>query len=62
MNLHRVFIADDEPLFSSLLQQFVNESPYMELAGAAKSGSEALAFVNSTNTDLLVLVPRPKKS
>jgi DNA-binding NarL/FixJ family response regulator len=55
MKMNRVFVADDEPLFSSLLQQLVAENKYMELAGAAKLGAEVLAFVNSSNTDLLVL-------
>ncbi len=55
MKVSRVFVADDEPLFSSLLQQLVQENKQMELVGAAKNGSEVLAFVNSSNTDLLVL-------
>ncbi len=63
MKINRVFVADDEPLFSSLLQQLVQEHPSLELSGAAKSGSEVLAFVNSSNTDLLVLdIKMPDKN
>jgi DNA-binding NarL/FixJ family response regulator len=63
MKVNRVFVADDEPLFSSLLQQLVQENAAMELSGAAKSGEEVLAFVNSSNTDLLVLdIKMPDKN
>ena len=51
----RVVVADDEAPARRKLARFVRESDGVELAGEARSGSEALALIAATSPDVVFL-------
>lgn len=56
-------IIDDEPLAVSLLQQYAEQVPYLEVAGTCYSAVEALAYLHQYKVDLLFLdINMPKLS
>lgn len=48
-------IIDDEPLALQLLEDFVNKTPYLKLAGKFEDPMQALAILESGGIDLLFL-------
>lgn len=48
-------IIDDEPLAVSLLQSYVNKTPYLQLTGFYSSAVAALSTLSSEPVDLLFL-------
>jgi DNA-binding LytR/AlgR family response regulator len=48
-------IIDDEPLAVSLLESYVNKTPFLELKGKFNSAIHALASLNDNPVDLLFL-------
>lgn len=48
-------IIDDEPLAVSLLESYVNKTPFLELAGKYNSAVNALPILSSEPADLLFL-------
>lgn len=48
-------IIDDEPLALQLLEDFVNKTPYLKLAGRFEEPLQALAVLESQKIDLLFL-------
>lgn len=48
-------IIDDEPLAVSLLESYVNKTPFLELKGAFHSAINALTVLNDSPVDLLFL-------
>lgn len=48
-------IIDDEPLAVSLLESYVNKTPFLELKGTYNSAIEALEEINKNSIDLLFL-------
>ncbi|MDD6209980.1 MAG: LytTR family DNA-binding domain-containing protein [Bacteroidales bacterium] len=48
-------IIDDEPLAVSLLESYVNKTPFLELKGKYISAVNALSFLNNQKVDLLFL-------
>lgn len=52
---YRVFIVDDHPVFSRGLSHLVNEDARLELAGTARDATEALDWLRSNRTDVVVV-------
>lgn len=48
-------LIDDEPLALQLLEDFVNKTPYLKLAGKFEEPMQALALLESRTIDLLFL-------
>ena len=48
-------IIDDEPLAVTLLESYVNKTPFLELKGAFNSAIEALPVISNNPPDLLFL-------
>lgn len=48
-------LIDDEPLALQLLEDFVNKTPYLKLAGKFEEPMQALALLESRSIDLLFL-------
>ena len=48
-------IIDDEPLAVSLLESYVNKTPYLELKGTFNSAIDALTVIHNDPIDLLFL-------
>ena len=48
-------IIDDEPLALQLLEDFVNKTPYLKLAGRFEEPLQALSVLESQKIDLLFL-------
>ena len=48
-------IIDDEPLAVSLLESYVNKTPYLELRGTFNSAIDALTVIHNDPVDLLFL-------
>ena len=48
-------IIDDEPLAVSLLESYVNKTPFLELKGTFNSAIDALAVIHNAPVDLLFL-------
>ena len=51
----RCAIVDDEPLAISLLESYVNKTPFLELAGKYNSAVNALPILSKEPVDLLLL-------
>jgi len=52
---HRVLVVDDAAVVRRMLAQRIESDPELELAGVAKDGQAALAFVDSDCPDIVVL-------
>jgi two-component system, LytTR family, response regulator len=48
-------IVDDEPIARELLTTYIAQVPYLNLAGSCSDAFEAMAMLNKTNIDLLIL-------
>lgn len=48
-------LIDDEPLALQLLEDFVNKTPYLKLAGKFEEPLQALSLIESSTVDLLFL-------
>ncbi len=55
MNKIRCLIVDDEELARTLLENYVNRLPFLELAGKCKNPLEAMAILQQEPVDLLLL-------
>lgn len=53
----RCAIVDDEPLALSLLESYVNKTPFLELAGKYSSAVQAMKELPGNQIDLLPVVP-----
>jgi len=51
----RLLVVDDHPLFRQGVRIFLDSAPEIEVAGEAKDGPEALAFLESSEVDLVLL-------
>ena len=51
----RVVAIDDEPLALQLVRGYVEKTPFLELAGAFDNPAEAVAFIGSSDVDLVLL-------
>jgi two-component system, LytTR family, response regulator len=52
MTCLRCIIVDDEPLALNLLQDYIHQTPFLELAARCSSGMEALSVLKSEKVDL----------
>lgn len=57
MKLHCA-IVDDEPLALSLLESYVNKTPFLELAGKYSSAVQAMKELPGHQIDLLFWISR----
>lgn len=48
-------VVDDEPLAVNLLEQYIEQVPYLSLAGKCHSALEALSFLHRHKVDLIFL-------
>jgi DNA-binding LytR/AlgR family response regulator len=48
-------IVDDEPIARKLLQEYIEETGFLELAGVAENPVKAISVINSVKTDLIFL-------
>lgn len=55
-------IIDDEPLAISLLESYVNKTPFLELAGKYNSAVNALPALSKEPVDLLSSISRCRSS
>jgi DNA-binding NarL/FixJ family response regulator len=53
--MHRIAIADDSPTFLEAAAAYIADLPGYALAGTARAADEALALVQSSTPDLLLL-------
>jgi len=51
----RVVAIDDEPLALQLVKGYVEKTPFLELAGAFDNPVEAVAFIGSSDVDMVLL-------
>ncbi len=51
----RCMIVDDEPLPLELLRDYIDKTPFLQLAAAFNNPLEALAYLQSNNIDLIFL-------
>jgi DNA-binding LytR/AlgR family response regulator len=51
----RVVAIDDEPLALQLVREYVEKTPFLELAGVFDNPLEAVAFIRSSDVDLVLL-------
>lgn len=49
----KCIIIDDEPLALDLLESYISQIPYLDLAGRFRSAVDALAFIQNGNVDLI---------
>jgi two-component system, chemotaxis family, protein-glutamate methylesterase/glutaminase len=52
-NIIRVLIVDDSAYVRKVVAQMLSRSPFIEIAGAARDGAEALALVEERNPDVV---------
>ncbi|MGE8556136.1 MAG: LytR/AlgR family response regulator transcription factor [Chryseobacterium jejuense] len=55
MNKIKCIIVDDEPLAISLLEQYVQKIPFLELAFSTENPIEALEYIQNNDSDLIFL-------
>ncbi len=55
MNKIKCIIVDDEPLAISLLEQYVQKIPFLELVFSTENPIEALEYIQNNNSDLIFL-------
>lgn len=55
MNKIKCIIVDDEPLAISLLEQYVQKIPFLELVFATENPIEALEYIQNNDSDLIFL-------
>lgn len=59
----RCIIADDEPVARKILREFIEQVPYLELAGEFRNAMKTEAFLQDNDADLLFLdINMPKVS
>lgn len=51
----KVVAIDDEPLALQLVREYVEKTPFLELAGIFDNPLEAVAFIRSSDVDLVLL-------
>jgi len=51
----RVVAIDDEPLALQLVKEYVEKTPFLELAGVFDNPVEAVASIKSSDVDLVLL-------
>ena len=51
----KCIIIDDEPIARKVLQEFIEEIDYLELAGQAENPLEALSLLNDNDVDIIFL-------
>ncbi|HEY1869801.1 MAG TPA: LytTR family DNA-binding domain-containing protein [Chitinophagaceae bacterium] len=57
----KCIIVDDEPIARKVIQEFIEEIDYLELAGQAENPLKAISLLNDINADILFLdVNMPK--
>jgi DNA-binding NarL/FixJ family response regulator len=57
-NVVRVVVVDDSPPFRDLLKDVVNATPGMTCVGALSSGADAVAAVERSSPDLVIVDKR----
>ena len=55
MNKTKCIIVDDEPLAISLLEQYVQKIPFLELVFSTENPIEALEYIQNNDSDLIFL-------
>lgn len=59
----KCLIIDDEPIARKLLQEYIEETDFLELVGVAEHPLKAAGLINSTEVDLIFLdINMPKMS
>lgn len=51
----RCLITDDEPIARQIIEGYIDQIPYLELAGSCRNALEALEKLKSTSVDILFL-------
>ena len=51
----KCIIIDDEPIARKVLQEFIEEIDYLELAGQAENPLKAMALLNENDIDIIFL-------
>ncbi|EDP72347.1 two-component system response regulator [Flavobacteriales bacterium ALC-1] len=63
MKILQCIIADDEPIARQILENYINEIPYLELKASCKNAFEVLEILQKEQIDLLFLdINMPKLS
>lgn len=55
MNQYTCLVCDDEPVARRVIKTYIEQTPYLALAGECENGLEAIAFLQKTAVDLLFL-------
>lgn len=59
----KCLVIDDEPIARKLLQEYIEETDFLELAGTAENPLKAVGLINSLEVDLIYLdINMPKMS
>lgn len=51
----KLFLVEDDPLVSELLQEFLSDLPAFKLVGEARDGASAVNAIRKTQPDLIIL-------
>src|SRR6185437_6199809 len=51
----KCIIIDDEPIARKVLQEFIEEIDYLELAGQAENSLKAMSLLNNNDIDIIFL-------
>lgn len=63
MSKLKCIIADDEPIARKVLREFIEQVPYLELAGQFENATKVETFLQDNNADILLLdIEMPKLS
>jgi DNA-binding LytR/AlgR family response regulator len=53
--IYTCLVCDDEPVARRILINYINQTPFLELAGECENGLEVIAFLQKSMPDLLFL-------
>ena len=54
-NAYKVLIVDDDPMVAMINEQYVCKNKQFKVIGNCRNGKEALAFLETNSTDLIIL-------
>ena len=63
MKTLQCLIADDEPIARQIVESYIKEIPYLELAATCKNAFEVMSYLQNNSVDILFLdINMPKLS
>ena len=53
--MYKVLIVEDDPMVAMINEQYIKRNPHFDIVGKCNDGTSALAFLENTSVDLLIL-------